>query len=871
LQQKQNNWLQCKSLHPVCRQDAGYNQIKQTINQGIQPMTEYNIPQNWATGTKIHPKECTVSCTVHPAPSTGWYKTNNLRHAQRRQVSLQGIVSSMLRIDNLAEDVADNGKITEHGKLEAGIFAPVTWSDMTGNRAKSKVDVVHAMVFDFDGLTDEVMQATLDAFKPFCHVAYSSFSHKSPAKKGLCAFRVVVPFDEPVPAADYITTDRRGVWYALESIFPHVDESTKDPSRFWFKPSYRADREGTQFTISNEGYTLSAEAVIDAGYAINTGAPTRRTSTVQDTEQEQNTQDTPQDTPQDTDRYRRSVVTGEHLITDATGERRPFIWYIQNWDTLQKNASGNIQCIADGGRSVGGAYIHRRVDTLTGIARYRCTSGRNRTHHDCIISDNGIEVSYSNRGGSWRPLDTPDNLVLMIGQLDIDLWMDKRTGYVWIDGDRFVDYHYTIVQSQLRRRFFVGRRLGKETTKDAVDQYCHEHQYDTLVEYLDGLQWDGQNRLDTLFIDYLNADDTAMIRTYTRKWAISAVARAYEWGCKVDTMLILKGLQGAGKSEFFKRIAGQCGRTGQSFFSDAEIDVHSVDGLTKLRLAWIHEWAELSGMNRSEVGDIKRFLTIQTDQYRPKYGRKEIVQDRHSVITGSVNEDEILKDSTGSRRFWIVECNGVEGWMSYDPAKLADIRDAIWSEAVHAYKSGEQWWLTPEEQQQSNHVNTKFEQVDVHHTLVDEWLDANPGKVFTLSEMIQDIYTEEVETSNGDTIRRSTAIRPKYLGWYSGCIKQLGATAMNDGKQCRYNGKRSRWYIAPERKDETSMDSVILTYDDGVLHLQIRLQGQTPLQARVEGHDWTDLDDLTQQLQDDIRQHYTEKYVLQYPARHHFK
>ena len=94
---------------------------------------------------------------------------------------------------------------------------------------------------------------------------------------------------------------------------------------------------------------------------------------------------------------------------------------------------------------------------------------------------------------------------------------------------------------------------------------------------------------------------------------------------------------------------------------------------------------------------------------------------------------------------------------------------------------------------------------------------------------------------------------------------------MNDGKQCRYNGKRSRWYIAPQRKQDLSHDTLTLTYDDGTLTLQIKLDGQTPVQARAEGHDWTDIDALTDQLQNDIRKHYTDNYVIKYPVRTRFK
>ncbi len=820
-------------------------------------MTEYSISQNYLTDTHYDPEKWTLLCTHHPAPTGGkWYRTTKLENAQKRPVHLSSVIASMLQVDDLSETVK-KGKTTEHGKMSVGIFAPVTWSEMSGARSKAKVETVHAMVFDFDALTDDQMSATLSAFDGICHIAYSSFSHKSPAKGGLCAFRVIVPFDEPVQAADYITDDRRGVWYAIEQMMPHLDESTKDPSRYWFKPSYRVDRDGTQFTRSASGPIFKTSALIDAGYAINTPA-TRSTQSTNTTQTTQTTATRTTETDDTAERYRRDVVTGAHLITDATGTPRPFTYYIENWDTLPQNASGNIQCIAEGGQSVGGAFISRRVDTLTGICRYRCTSGRNRTHRDCIISDSGVEVSYSNRGGSWRPLDTVDNLIIMVGLLDLDLWMCKRTGYTWYNGERFCDHHYTQIQSLLRRRFYPSRRLGKMTVIDAVESYCFENQRDTLIEYLDGLKWDGVPRLETLFIKFLDANDTQMNRVYAQKWGISAVARAYEWGCKVDTMLILKGLQGAGKSEFFKCIAGVC-PSGQSYFSDANIDVKSVDGLTKLRLAWIHEWAELSGMNRAEVNDVKRFLTTQTDQYRPKYGRKETVHPRHSVIVGTVNDDEILQDSTGSRRFWIVECGGVEGERIYDESELLAVRDAIWAESVHYYKQGVQWWLTAAEQNASNSTNTRFETVDVHVTMVEEWLDQNPSRVFTLSEMIDEVYTEEVKTDAGSVVKRHKSVRPKsYLRWYSGALKNLGVTMMNDGKQCRYRGVRGRWYVAPERVNDGVVIPSHIEINGQITDVEIRFYDDTgkPYQIREIGCDWVNIADMT----DDMQQYLYDKF-----------
>ena len=351
-----------------------------------------------------------------------------------------------------------------------------------------------------------------------------------------------------------------------------------------------------------------------------------------------------------------------------------------------------------------------------------------------------------------------------------------------------------------------------------------------------------------------------MKKIYAVRWSISAVARAYDLGCKVDTMLILKGLQGAGKSTFFRLLAGECSITGQSFFSDASIDVRSVDGLTKLRLAWLHEWAELSGMSRAEVSDVKKFLTTQVDQYRPKYGRKEVVMHRHSVIIGTVNDDEILQDSTGSRRFWIVSCGGTDGQRVYDEQTLLDNRHAIWAEAVHYYKQGVQWWLTAEEQTQSNHENVQFETVDVHITMIEEWLDKNPRRVFTLAEMLDEVYTEEVETESGSVVKRTKSVRPKtYLRWYSGALKNLGVTMLNDGRQCRHNGIRGRWYIAPEQVSDgvVNLDSWIAG-DGEQVDIQVRFDESTgqPTHIKKAGYQWIDITTLPEDKQTELRRRY---------------
>ena len=218
-----------------------------------------------------------------------------------------------------------------------------------------------------------------------------------------------------------------------------------------------------------------------------------------------------------------------------------------------------------------------------------------------------------------------------------------------------------------------------------------DHRYHPVKNYLSGLKWDGIERVDTLLIDYLGAEDHPYTRAVTRKTLAGAVARIYEPGIKFDHMLVLNGPQGIGKSTLFSRLA-------KNWFSDAlaVYDMKDKTAAEKVAGYWIQEISELNGMRKMEIETIKSFISRTDDVYRVPYEKKATSHFRSCIIVGTTNNmDGFLRDVTGNRRFWPVS---VPGGSEQHTWELTDVViDQIWAEAVEYYKGGEPLHLTGEE------------------------------------------------------------------------------------------------------------------------------------------------------------------------------
>jgi len=217
-----------------------------------------------------------------------------------------------------------------------------------------------------------------------------------------------------------------------------------------------------------------------------------------------------------------------------------------------------------------------------------------------------------------------------------------------------------------------------------------ERLYHPIKEYFDTLSWDGVPRIDTVLIDYLGAEDNIYTRSVTRKTLLAAVARIYQPGIKFDTILVLNGPQGIGKSTLFARLGGK-------WFSDSLTisDMKDKTAAEKLQGYWILELGELAGIRKVDVETVKSFLTRTDDKFRQSYGTVVESHPRNNIIVGSTNsESGFLRDITGNRRFWPVPVRGGSRLSVFDMTQATI--DQIWAEALEVYRSGEDLTVSDE-------------------------------------------------------------------------------------------------------------------------------------------------------------------------------
>jgi predicted P-loop ATPase len=285
-------------------------------------------------------------------------------------------------------------------------------------------------------------------------------------------------------------------------------------------------------------------------------------------------------------------------------------------------------------------------------------------------------------------------------------WRTVNGSSQWVDAD------------DAALRFYLERAYGissKDKIFDAVNVVATENKFHPVRDYLDECTWDGVPRVETLLVDYLGAEDNDYTRAVTRKALAAAVARIYRPGCKFDYMLTLRGRQGLGKSALINKLGGK-------WFSDSFTTLQGKDAYEQVQGVWIMEVGELAGMRKAEAETIKLYISKQVDRFRPAYGRRLQEFPRQCIFIGTTNESQFLRDTTGNRRFWVVDTPN-------EPTKdmwtdlTAETIQQIWGEAVEIYRKGEKLYLPKKLEAVAREVQQTYEEENPRAGIVADYLD----------------------------------------------------------------------------------------------------------------------------------------------------
>ena len=301
------------------------------------------------------------------------------------------------------------------------------------------------------------------------------------------------------------------------------------------------------------------------------------------------------------------------------------------------------------------------------------------------------------------------NIRFGVFRLGVTVRRNEFTGITTIEGAGLEDRDLGDAADILSSQFEVlwGFIASSTKVRRELIAVAHENGFNPVLAYLDQLVWDGTPRLGNWLSKYCGVPDSDIFAAFAAKTLIAAVRRVRIPGCKFDTMLVLEGAQGKGKSSLIAALS-----VNEEWFSDSldlELDDKSKSEI--LRLVWIAECQEMNGLNKATDQKLKKFLSSRTDVYRPSYGREAVRHPRHSVIIGTTNEARYLRDQTGNRRYWpvVVEFIDLDGFK--------EVVSQLWAEANEREAAGEsielpeELWGVAEMEQRQRMIEDPYEDI----------------------------------------------------------------------------------------------------------------------------------------------------------------
>ena len=603
-----------------------------------------------------------------------------------------------------------------------------------GRRKLTNVISRYLVCLDADYASEgfvEVVKKTFD----FEWVVYSTHSH-TPEKPRL---RLIIPLSRPVNADEYQAVSRKiAQWTGIDNF----DDSTYEPHRLMYYPSTSYD--GEFLFEHNKGLTVDVEELLDE-YSdwkdVSLWPVSSRVDKARNKDMKK--QGDPLEKPRLIGAFCRTYSVTEAIETfladvyDIEGDRGTYkngstsggvVLYEDKfsyshhgtdpcggklcnaWDLVRIHKFGDLDADAEEGTPVSKlpSFI-KMSDFAANDKRVRTMLVKEKTAavkeefgvEDDIETEAGVDADVEPEDDSWMErlvtkkngslASTIDNIKLI---LENDPNLKEIVGLNEFDGGKPTVLRHTLWGSRkgdewtdtddANLRWYLEKTYelyAVKKTDDALGKVMRKYSFHPAREYLEGLVWDGVQRLETLFIDYLGAEDIEYTRIVTRKTLCGAVARVFRPGVKFDTVLVLVGEQGIGKSYILSLLGGK-------WFNDSISDLQGKNPLELLQGSWIIELGELRAIKNATFETVKQFITKTHDTFRAAYARRPQTHPRQCIFFGSTNNPKFLSDPTGNRRFLPVGLDKANSTKDVFGMTKDEVNQ-IWAEAKYLYEKGE--------------------------------------------------------------------------------------------------------------------------------------------------------------------------------------
>lgn len=266
----------------------------------------------------------------------------------------------------------------------------------------------------------------------------------------------------------------------------------------------------------------------------------------------------------------------------------------------------------------------------------------------------------------------------------------------------FTDPDYTRMRIGLEKRGFLA--VGREMIRDAVALIAEENRFDSAVAWLESLPTPTGKRCENFLTRYCGVEDTPYHRAVSLYLWTAMAGRVLSPGVQADMALILVGKQGLRKSTFAKSLAPQV-----DHFIEMSLDERDADLSRKMRGTLVAEIGELRGLHTRELEAIKSFLTRTHEEWTPKFKEFGTKFPRRLVFIGTTNQEEILADETGHRRFLPVTVES-----QIDTVGVRQDLLLLWAEARELFRQQGVLWQEAERLAPAQHA---------HYMVTDSWAD----------------------------------------------------------------------------------------------------------------------------------------------------